>query len=110
MKHNYFTKLFQITLVIIISWSCATVDYVGESYPQTTNIDIYYSNKDITNNFKIIGYVVGYREDYNTIISKIIEKAKMNGADAIVITGIDVEIEKNNETNKVTAELLKYFK
>ena len=98
-----------LSIVIVLLWSCATVDYVGESYPQTANIDIYYSYENVKNNYKKIGYAVGYKTDYDTIINQIIAEAKTNGADAIIITGIDVEIGDESKTKKVTAELLKYF-
>ncbi len=106
------TKNLSLSLILVSSLillNCTTVDYVGKTYPGTSHVDVYYSKEEVSNDYEIIGYAVGYKQDYDSIISKIIEEAKTNGADAIVITGIDVEVSNDNKTKKVTASLLKYM-
>jgi len=36
-----------VLLVGLLAVGCAEVDYVGESFKPTTNIDLYFSNEDI---------------------------------------------------------------
>lgn len=87
---------------------CATVDCVGNLYPETSNVDVLYSNDQVEQNFEILGHAVGYREDHDTIINKLIIEAKAKGADAIIITGIDVDNAEISSTNKVLATFIKY--
>jgi len=103
-----------ITLAIFII-GCASVKYVGKSYNPTTNIDIYYSEKDIEREYEVIGHAVGRGGLFVTddqIHKKLIEEAKQQGADAIVITGVDVEHvssgDVSSEEKQIEATFIKY--
>jgi hypothetical protein len=110
MQSPKIISLVTTSIIVLFLIGCATVDYVGDSYPATSNVDIYYSNEQVAQNFEIFGHAVGYREDHNTIISKLIIDAKAKGADAIIITGIDVDNADISSTKKVEASLIKYLK
>jgi hypothetical protein len=78
--------------VLIIITGCTKIDYVGEEYPATNHVDLYFSQSDITQPYKIMGYVVASAPDMvsaEKMQKKMMEKAKAKGADAIIIEGIE---------------------
>jgi hypothetical protein len=75
-------------LVILFSSCLPQINYLGNSYPPTTNPDFFVDEKSIERPYKIIGK--GYPEYVGslfleTIQKKAIEKAKSKGADAVLI-------------------------
>ncbi len=110
-----FLKINAFIALAIFIIGCANVKYVGKSYNPTTNIDVYYSEKDIEKEYEVIGHVVGrggFFVSDDQIHKKLIEEAKQKGADAIVITGIDVEHvssgDVDSEERQIEATFIKY--
>lgn len=94
---------------------CASVKYVGKSSNPTTNVDVYYSEKDIEKEYEVMGHAVGRGGPFvsdDDIYKKLIEEAKFKGADAIIITGIDVEhisaADVDSEESQIEATFIKY--
>jgi hypothetical protein len=93
-------KTFIILILLVIG--CASVNYVGKSYDPTNNIDVYYSEKEINKEYEVMGHAVGRGGLFvtdNQINKKLIEEAKMKGADAIIITGVGVEHVSTGDTS-----------
>jgi len=114
-KHNFkLSSLFIFVLVLTIG--CASVNYVGKSFDPTTNVDIYFSKEEINKEYTVIGHAIGsgtFGASNDKIQNKLIEEAKLKGADAILITGLGkshVPIGDNSSTeeNQINASFLKY--
>lgn len=70
--------------------SCITTSYIGDKLVPTNRVDVFYSAKDVKKDYKVIGHIsseTGMGEERAK--QMIIGKAKIVGADAIIITGID---------------------
>lgn len=107
--------LIPFALLFFLLFGCAHINYVGKSYDPTDHIDVYYSEKDITKEYTVMGHAVGGGQllvSTSKIQNKLIEKAKAKGADAVLITGIGREITEENEgfdaEKQVKATFLKY--
>ncbi len=55
-----YSKIFICSGCFILIFSlfflaCASVDYMGKTYPPTTKIDIYYSKEDIKKEYEVMG-------------------------------------------------------
>ena len=61
MKQSAFRISFLLTVIILVS--CTKIDYVGESYPATTHVDIYFSEESVEREYKIMGYMVATAND-----------------------------------------------
>ncbi|MEE8335192.1 MAG: hypothetical protein V3S48_02015 [Candidatus Neomarinimicrobiota bacterium] len=105
-----------LVLVIFSAFACTTVNYIGNTLDPTTNIDTYYSKDDIKQEYIVIGHAIGLRVfDHNAkkIHEKLIKEAKINGADAILITGIGksevlIAVGSASAESQVYALFLKY--
>lgn len=90
MRNFKFQYLNQTFLIIVICslFSCAPIiQYLGDSYPATTNIDVYYDENDVERDYTTIGRMTnrkaeGYRIE--RIQESMIETAKEKGGDAII--------------------------
>ena len=85
MRKLYFPLLL-ISLV-----SCGTqVNYLGTTYPSTKNVDVFVDQASVKKPFDVIGkgYIkrnIGPEISVEAIQRKAVEKAKINGANAVVI-------------------------
>lgn len=96
-----------IGLFCLLSLGCAMVSYVGEKYPPTTSVEIFYSTHDVTKSFKVIGHMTyPASEGTEAIKAKFVAYGKSIGADAIVITGNQGIM--NSEYAYATGDALKY--
>ena len=80
------------SLILLIVLGCAHVNYVGKSYSPTNEIEIYYSEKEIQQDYHVIGHAIGSGTLFvsnEKIQKKLIEEAMKKGADALLITEID---------------------
>jgi hypothetical protein len=102
MMRCKFLNLRTFTILILFVIGCASVKYVGKSYNPTNSVDVYYSEKEINKEYEVMGHAVasgGLFVTDNRIHEKLIEEAKIKGADAIVITGVDVEHVSTGDTS-----------
>jgi hypothetical protein len=97
-----YTILFATTL-----FSCGTrVNYLGTSYAPTKNVDVYVSQAAVKKPFDVIGkgYVqqqLASSESVEVIQRKAVEKAKLKGADAVIIEDYYLV----NKTSSVTTSI-----
>ncbi len=97
-----------LSIVLLLSLAaCTKIDYVGEEYPPTDQVDMYFSEADIRLEYKIMGRMIATADDYvssGKMQKKIMEEAKKKGADGVVILGLDRyqsgESQQYNETTE----------
>ncbi len=83
-----------LTFITIISCFCLTgcgpsIQYIGKTYPPTTNVDIYFNPADVKKPYETIGKVDGKAwplSGFDKIQESIVKEAKKRGADAVIIT------------------------
>jgi hypothetical protein len=73
---------------------CATVDYVGNSYPPTAQVDVYMAASDVTRPYQVIGEVRAQVEALpltkpgQQLQDKIVAEAKARGANGVILGGV----------------------
>jgi hypothetical protein len=87
-------KLIAFFSIGLLMLGCATsFQYVGKSYPATSQVDIYFSTKDVKKAFEVMGTIngtVGENADFNQTLEKLKKEARKQGADAVVIEGMEL--------------------
>ncbi len=74
-----------IGLLCFLMLGCATINYIGESYPSTQDVDLYFSEEDIEQEYKVVGRVVATANSDELFYSSekftqaILKKARENG-------------------------------
>jgi len=80
-------NLLILSVAFLITACSPTMNYLGDTFAPTDHVDIYYDEGDIEKEFRVMGQLTG--DNVNTIGSmedvknKMIEEAKMRGADGI---------------------------
>lgn len=83
--------VLSMVLILVIA-GCTKIDYVGEEYPPTTHVDLFFSMDDVEQDYKIMGHVVATADDIvsaEKMQKKILEEARKKGADGVVILGME---------------------
>jgi hypothetical protein len=97
-----------LTLLMFMLVSCATsIPYVGDSYPPTSTVDVYYSVEDIQREYRIMGRMTrelirGDREK-----NEMIAEAKRKGAEGIIFYDLEMDAGKSSVVS-IKAELIRY--
>ena len=81
-----------LALFVLFIAACAKIDYIGQSYPPTTYVDLYFSEQDIRQDYQVMGHVIAQANEgisVERLQKKLEEKARKEGADGIVIHGFD---------------------
>jgi len=79
-------------LALLAVGACAHIDYVGKSYPETSRVDLFFSEEEVTRPYELMGKVIatgGDEVSAEKMQDQIMDKAQKKGADAVVITGLD---------------------
>ncbi len=115
MYQRHFDFVASFLFLVVLIFGCAHINYVGKSYDPTDQVEVYYSEQDISREYTVMGHAVGGGQllvSTGKIQNKLIEKAKSKGADAVLITGIGREIGEESEgfdaEKQVKATFLKY--
>ena len=77
---------------LLLVAACAHVDYVGQSYPPTSRVEVFYSENEVRAEHSVMGKVVATANDLvsaEKLQQKIVKKAQDHGADAVVILGLE---------------------
>ncbi|WP_428328508.1 hypothetical protein [Mucilaginibacter sp.] len=106
MKNHHFVIL---AFGLFLS-SCAInqPSYFGDKLTPTTNIDIFYSTHDVKKDYKVIGHMNYPNVGQEQVKQVFVGYAKKIGADAIVITGNNVDYSGKTGSDVVNADVLKY--
>jgi len=85
------TAVLSLVLIIMII-GCTSIDYVGEEYPPTTHVDLFFSMEDVEQDYKVMGQLIATADDVvsaDKMQKKIMEEALKKGADGVVILGLE---------------------
>jgi hypothetical protein len=80
-----------VALGVLIT-GCAHVDYVGESYPPTSHVDVYYSDSNVPRAYVEIGEVIATGDalvSTSKMQEKIRQEAQKHGADAVILSSLE---------------------
>ncbi len=72
--------------------ACAHVDYIGESYAPTNRVDVFFSEKDVPRDYRVMGKVLASANELisaEKLQAKVVKKAQEKGADAVVLRGLE---------------------
>ena len=81
-----------LALFVLFVVACAKIDYIGQSYPPTTHVDLFFSEEDIRQDYRVMGRVIAQANEgisVERLQKKLEAKAREEGADGIVIHGFD---------------------
>ena len=81
-----------LALFVLFVAACAKIDYIGQSYPPTTRVDLYFSEQDIRQDYQVMGHVIAQANEgisVERLQKKLEARAREAGADGIVIHGFD---------------------
>jgi hypothetical protein len=81
--------------VLLLAIGCTNIKYIGDSYPATTRVDVFFSEEDVEYEYRVIGHAVTTAPEYvdtDAMMKKIKEKAMEKGADAIIVLGFDENV------------------
>ena len=88
-------RLINSVAVLFVLLGCATINYIGESYPPTQHVDLYFSEEDIRTEYTVVGRILATAELDELLYSSdqftqaILKKAREKGADGVVILGFE---------------------
>ena len=88
-----------LSMILFVS-ACGSdvdVDYLGDSYPPTSHVDVYFSEDDITEGYLVMGHATVDGGDAEELQEKLIEKARASGADGIIFEEFD-RVETGEQT------------
>ncbi|RKU24690.1 hypothetical protein C6503_00240 [Candidatus Poribacteria bacterium] len=81
--------LSMVLFLIACGGDDVDVDYLGDSYPPTSYVDVYFSEDGITQDYLVIGHATADGGDTEVLQETLIEKARESGADGIIFEGFD---------------------
>lgn len=99
--------IISISAILVFLLGCTKIDYVGEEYPPTSHVDIFFSLDDVERDYKMMGHMVASAGDIvsaEKMQKKMLEKAREKGADAIVILGLERYQSGEKTTYRETSE------
>lgn len=83
-----------ILFTLLLFCSCSNkIIYYGRQYPETTQVDIYFRESDISEPNEIMGkltYEVTAKRSSDKVQAKLTERIKKKGADAIIFDDISL--------------------
>ncbi|MDF1695849.1 MAG: hypothetical protein P1U56_08465 [Saprospiraceae bacterium] len=102
-------KYLSLLVALILVTSCAPrMYYLGDDYPPTSSVDVYYDDGDISKEYRVIGQLTGNNESglssLDDIKESMIAEAKKRGADGILFLFAD----SFDDNHSVKASLLIY--
>ena len=105
--------VFILSMMLFITACGSDVDYLGDFYPPTSHVDVYFSEGDIIEDYLVMGHATIEGDEAEELQEKLIEKARESGADGIVfeeferIKSGEVSIDNNAGTEQtITTRVL----
>jgi hypothetical protein len=87
-------ELLALASLAALLCGCVNTDYVGESYPPTSQVDVYYSMEDVNRPHVVMGKITASAMDgwdSNAMVEELKSQAMARGADALVIMDVHTE-------------------
>ncbi len=99
----------QLSLLLIFTLvSCSPlIHYVGDRYPPTSSVDVYYAVKDVQREYTIMGRMTRELFDGDREKKEMIEQAKRKGAEGIIFYDLEMDAGKTSLVS-IKAELIRY--
>jgi hypothetical protein len=79
------------SLVLLACEGCVSVDYVGKSFPPTSNVDVYLAASDVRRPYEVIGdaraqvEALPFTSPGQQLQEKLLAEARSRGADGIIL-------------------------
>jgi hypothetical protein len=86
---------------------CMTVDYVGSSYPATTQVDLFFDEADIKTDYTVMGELRVEGDNHLFMRSekmqrKLLEQARERGADGVLFAPVTLRVTGETEETSGT--------
>ena len=78
-----------LSMILFFTACGSDVDYLGDSYPSTVHVDVYFSEDDVIEDYLVMGHATIEGDEAEKLQEKLIEKARESGADGIVFEEFD---------------------
>lgn len=91
--------------------ACVAVSYVGDRYQPTEQVDVYYAERDVESEYRVIGHLseqVNGLKGEERAKQRIIAKCRDVGADGVIILGFEYGGTKQTEQYQ-KAQAIKYI-
>ena len=87
-------RISVVATILLSLTSCVSTDYIGKSYPPTSNVEIFFSENDIKGDYEVMGELTAETDDFvftngEKMQNKMVDEAKKKGADGIILTGLE---------------------
>jgi len=107
------TGLIGLLMIVFLSSCSPTIHYLGDSFTETTQIDVYYDEKDVGRAYRTIGKMTHenmFSYEADTIKEKMIQSAKEKGGDGIIFleASMSREVDFDGDRLMITANVIKY--
>ncbi len=85
------SRLRIAAVLSLLASGCVSVDYVGKTYPPTTNVELFMSDADVERPYEVMGEVraqvdtIPFSNPAQQLQDKLMAEARAKGADAIVL-------------------------
>ena len=97
-----------LSLSLLLLTGCMTVDYVGTTYPSTTQVDLFFDEADIEADYTVMGELRVEGDNHLFMRSekmqrKLMEQARRRGADGILFAPVAIRVTGETEETTGTA-------
>lgn len=111
MKNPIIRFLPIATLMLLFSACAPQLNFLGDTYPPTNQVDTYYAEADILRKYRVMGQLSGSNQGVAGVVSlqeiqqSMIEEAKKRGAHGILFLFTD----SFGQEHIVKADLIRYL-
>jgi len=105
-------KLLCYSLLLLTISACARVNYIGNSYPPTQRVEIFFEEEKIEDSYELIGKAVASSRNDEQGRNALLKRAREEGADAILIEDLANSYfqDSNNNTNSRLQIKAKFYR
>jgi len=85
-------RIVILAIALLLATGCTKIDYVGKSFPATTDVEVFFSMDDVHREYDVMGHLSATANDMvsaEKMQEDILKKAREKGADAVVILGLE---------------------
>lgn len=100
-------RMLFVVAAAAVTMGCTNIKYIGESYPPTDHVDVFFSEDDIEREYKVMGHVdatAGTFVSVEKMFEDLKNKAMEKGADGIVVLGLDENVVSESTTYEGTTK------
>lgn len=96
--------------LLLACTGCMTTDYVGSTYPATTQVDLFFDADDITRSYTVMGELRVEGDNHMFMRSekmqrKLMEQARKRGADGILLAPVAIRVTGETEHSSGTSSV-----